>query len=255
MREDQPRNHPEDSPEARQHRRLREELPQDLPAARADGLLKADFRGPLRHGHQHNVHNADAADEERDARDAKQKNIHRIVEGRLVPRLRENVVHLVIRAVLGAGIGICRNKLGGLENAQGVVPDLRHVIRLVRADHALLNLIKMIEDRPAGIRHEHRASIGGLTHKVLRHAVVGGHEIVLLPENAHDVEDLASNLHGLPDGLPLRKKGARRGSVQHDDLAEVLEIVRNEIPAGTHAAAQGVEVMVVHAVNAGKGEA
>ena len=56
---------------------LHQELPHDLPPGRADGLLDADFPGPLRDGDQHDVHDTDSAHQQGDARDAAQ--YHRCV--------------------------------------------------------------------------------------------------------------------------------------------------------------------------------
>ena len=55
---------------------LHQELPHDLPPGRADGLLDADFPGPLRDGDQHDVHDTDSAHQQGDARDAAQYHAH-----------------------------------------------------------------------------------------------------------------------------------------------------------------------------------
>src|ERR1043165_1978332 len=55
--------------EAGQDDGLDEELQQDVAAPRADGLADADLPRPLRHGDEHDVHDADAADEKGNADD------------------------------------------------------------------------------------------------------------------------------------------------------------------------------------------
>ena len=66
--------------EQAQHERLEQELQQDVMALRADGLADADLARPLRHGHEHDVHDADAADEQRDADDAAHDDRHGVRE-------------------------------------------------------------------------------------------------------------------------------------------------------------------------------
>jgi hypothetical protein len=54
----------ENSAGGRDDQRLREELEEDVAAARAEGLFDADLAGALLDGDQHDVHEADAGDAE-----------------------------------------------------------------------------------------------------------------------------------------------------------------------------------------------
>ena len=59
--------------EEREGEGLDEELGQDVPATRPDGLADPDLAGPLADRHQHDVHDPDAADDERDRGDPTQE--------------------------------------------------------------------------------------------------------------------------------------------------------------------------------------
>ena len=64
--------------EQRQHRRLDQELHEDVPLMRADGQPDADLARALGHRDQHDVHDADAADQQADGGDRAEHAGHHI---------------------------------------------------------------------------------------------------------------------------------------------------------------------------------
>src|SRR6185503_4775758 len=60
---------PDHSADVAQHDRLEQELEQDALRARAERLADADLARPLRHRHQHDVHDADAGHDQGDGAD------------------------------------------------------------------------------------------------------------------------------------------------------------------------------------------
>ena len=67
---------PDDAADRAQRDRLDQKLEEDVAAMRADGQADADLARPLRHAHEHDVHDADAADDERDAGDRAEQHGH-----------------------------------------------------------------------------------------------------------------------------------------------------------------------------------
>ena len=72
----------DEAAEQRQGQGLDEELGEDVPAARADGLADADLAGPLADRDQHDVHDPDAADDERDRGDPAEQQGQRAADRR-----------------------------------------------------------------------------------------------------------------------------------------------------------------------------
>src|SRR5947208_3764434 len=69
-RKDETKAGAEHAAERRKRDRLRQDLPDDVAAARAEGLSQPDLARALAHHHQHDVHDHDAADDERQRHDA-----------------------------------------------------------------------------------------------------------------------------------------------------------------------------------------
>ncbi len=66
---DDPQDHPETSPDQTDQDGLVKELATDIPLPPPDGLDQADLLGPLRYGHQHNIHQRDRGPDQRDQPD------------------------------------------------------------------------------------------------------------------------------------------------------------------------------------------
>src|SRR5687768_7135967 len=176
---------PADTAKQAQYHRLDEELQQDVPRRRAQRLSNPYLTRPLRHRHQHDVHDADAADKEADGRDSgeqKRENLGRLSEGveeiRLTPDLE---------VVVATG-------------QQTVLPpqhflDLCHGVgdrRLARRDHT--DLADAIRSEDAELRRTERN----------QHLIVGIAEAAGRPlrrQNPDHLELDSTNSHVLPNQI------------------------------------------------------
>src|SRR5207249_5708444 len=86
------KQHADDTSRTGEHHGFGEKLPDDVTAARADGLAHADLAGPLRDGHQHDVHDANTTDKKSNGADGKNQGCNG----------SRNLTKLV-RDLLGAG--------------------------------------------------------------------------------------------------------------------------------------------------------
>ena len=84
----------DDSAQSGQDRGLCQELDQDIPGPCTERLSDTDLTGPLRDGHQHDVHDPDAAHQERDRSDPAHshgKSAHEAVDGSHLIRHRTRI--------------------------------------------------------------------------------------------------------------------------------------------------------------------
>ena len=123
---DQPGNRDAHQPaDARQHRRLHQELVQNVLPPRADGFADADLARPLRHHRQHDVHDHHAADHHEHADDADRRAGDRA--GQLIPGADQRV--------------------GGLDREIVVLLRTQMAVRAQQHAHFILGLFQLIAAR------------------------------------------------------------------------------------------------------------
>ena len=184
-------------------------MPHDLPPGRADGLLDADFPGPLRDGDQHDVHDTDSAHQQGDARDAAQYHAH---GGHLLRALAHGGV-AVLQLILPHA------RVDGLpQETLQLRHHCVHVVGLIYLDRKAGEL--------GGAQYGPIQGVGNHRH-VVHGALLAP---VLLVVDPHHGEGLTAEVDGLPDGIRILKQAVRHVGAEHAHPAAPVDVKGADVP-------------------------
>ncbi|SPZ16162.1 Uncharacterised protein [Pseudomonas aeruginosa] len=120
----------------REHRRLGEELAEDIALAGASGHADADLAGAFAHGHEHDVHHADPAYQQGDRGDRAEHQRQGVLGLRLGLDHRRVVGQLVVALAAVQAQHQLVDGAFGLVHALGVGGGDDHVLGVARAEQA-----------------------------------------------------------------------------------------------------------------------
>ena len=190
------------------------------------GLFESDLVRSLRHGDQHDVHDADSADQKSNAGDPNQQAVGTVGQFLLIASFLQKVLRLIGDRIFSRAAPAD----GFFHDLLDLPAHFTHPFRGHRSHNAVLRLIIIVQDRPVRVGNQDQSELLPGVRFVVLQRLDHRLEIVRLFDQAHHNKGLSHKFHRPTDRVFPGKQKLCCLFIQQCHFAESLIIRFHEGP-------------------------